>query len=300
MRKQTVTLIVLTASFWLWLPPASEYASRNGPHSGSRAAYAQAEPTATPDVDGIIYYIVQPGDTLSAIAFRHNVTIETLLALNNLSNSDFIVAGDRLIVGMITPEATEVPLTSTATRPPPTPTQTAVPLPPMMLCLTAFTDANKNGQLDGSEPLQAAVAFTVFDSTAVIANYVTDGLSEPFCIEITTPGEYQITRSVVPGEELTNSGNRTVFLNQGDVVQLQFGSIMGAEPTVPPAQPQPTARPLALTPTAAPSATATQTAPNESNMIQTGLIWLGVVIIVGLLFVAAAVTILFIWRPKTK
>lgn len=261
-------------------------------------ARAQAVPTATPDADGVIYYVVQPGDTLSAIAAYTGVPIETLLALNNLSNSDFIVAGDRLIVGIITPEATEAPLTPTATRPPPTPINTAVPPPPTLLCLTAFTDANGNGQQDPGEPLQAAVAFTVFDSTAVVANYVTDGLSEPHCVEIQTPGEYQVTRSVAPGETLTTSGNRTVIINPQDIVQLQFGGFIGAAPSVTSTpSPRPTEPLPQDLPVVGSGSSVETTAQDEPGVSQAGLIWLGVVIIVGLLLTALVVAILYLRRP---
>ncbi|NKQ37688.1 MAG: LysM peptidoglycan-binding domain-containing protein [Chloroflexi bacterium] len=295
MGRQKQILVLLAILLWLGLLPQPD---RVFTHHASRITFAQADPTATPNADGVIYYVVQPGDTLSAIAAYTGVPIETLLALNNLSNSDFIVAGDRLIVSIITPEATEVALTPTATRPPPTPTNTAVPAPPTLLCLTAFTDANGNGQQDPGEPLQAAVAFTVFDSTAVIANYVTDGLSEPYCVEIQTPGEYQVTRSVAPGETLTTSGNRTVIINQEDIVQLQFGGFIGPAPTAA-ATPQP--RPIEPLPEDLPvvgsGSSAEVTVQDEPGVSQAGLIWLGVVIIVGLLLTALVVAILYLRRP---
>ena len=293
MRKLKLALTALIPFLWLALLPLP---GRVFTHHASRITYAQTGPTATPDADGVIYYVVQPGDTLSAIAFRHNTTIETLLALNNMSDSDFIVAGDRLIVSIIAPEATEAPLTPTATRPPPTPTNTAVPAPPTLLCLTAFTDANGNGQRDPGEPLQAAVAFTVFNSTAVVANYVTDGLSEPHCVEIQTPGEYQVTRSIAPGETLTTSGNRTVIINPQDVVQLQFGGFTGAAPT-PAAAPPPAASPPEDLPVVGSGSSPATAVPDEPGVSQAGLIWLGVVIIVGLLLTALVAAILYRQRP---
>ncbi len=297
MGRQKYILVLLAALLWLALffLPTDVFT-----HHASRSTYAQADPTATPDAEGIIYYIVQPGDTLSAIAFRTGVPIETIMTLNNMSDSDFIVVGDRLIVGIVTPEAvaTEILPTPTATRPPPTPTNTAVPAPPTLLCLTAFTDANGNGQQDPGEPLQAAVAFTVFNRTAVVANYVTDGLSEPYCVEIQTPGEYQVTRSVAPGETLTTSGNRTVIINQEDIVQLQFGGFTGLAPTAT-ATPQP--RPTESLPEALPvvgsNSSAETAVQDEPGVSQAGLIWLGVVIIVGLLLTALVAAILYWRRP---
>ena len=290
MGKQTFALIALTAFLWLF----------SGPDYAISAAYAQADPTATPDADGVIYYVVRPGDSLSTIAFRHNVTVDTLLALNNMSDSDFIVVGDRLIVGLVTPAATptERPVTPTPTRPPPTPTNTAVPPPPTLLCLTAFNDANGNGRRDPGELLQAGVAFTVFNSAAVVANYITDGQSEPHCLEIQTPGEYQVTRSVSPGETLTTSGNRTVIIEPQDVVQLQFGSFITG--TAVPATTTPPASPIAPPDSSSPAGSETPTgaaAPGEPGAAQAGLIWLGVMIMAGLLLTALVTVILYRQRP---
>ncbi|MGC8880468.1 MAG: LysM peptidoglycan-binding domain-containing protein [Anaerolineae bacterium] len=41
-------------------------------------------------------YVVQPGDTLSAIALRFNTTVETLMVLNNLSNANLLHPGQVL------------------------------------------------------------------------------------------------------------------------------------------------------------------------------------------------------------
>jgi LysM repeat protein len=43
-------------------------------------------------------HIVQPGDTLSLIARRYNTSVQTLIRLNNLSDANFVWAGQRLIL----------------------------------------------------------------------------------------------------------------------------------------------------------------------------------------------------------
>ena len=190
---------------------------------------AQIDPTATPDAEGIIYDTVRDGDTMWAVAYRNGISLEELLTFNNLSESDFIHPGDLLIVGIVVPQATATPVvlpTVTPTRPPPTPTNTGVPPPATKICLVAFDDNNANGVFDAGESLQTAVAFTIFTAESVIANYITDGISEPYCTDNLTPGEYQVTRSILPGETLTSSGNRTVLIQAGDVVNLQFGGTM--------------------------------------------------------------------------
>lgn len=198
-------------------------------------ALAQVEPTATPDEAGVIYAIVQAEDTLWAIAGRAGISLAQLLEWNNLQETDFIVPGQKLIVGFGQPPTTPTPdvtLMPTATLPPPSPRPPS-PTPPLTaVCLSAFHDNNGNGLFDGGEPLQAAVAFTVYTNAAVIANYVTDGISEPHCISL-SPGSYQIARSVGTGEVLTSSGSQAVILSQGDMMLLAFGGQVAGATAVP-------------------------------------------------------------------
>ncbi len=230
---------------WLWLVLLSYFLSgglllwlRSVP-----GLQAQTPPTATPDAEGVIYDVVQPNDSLWGIAARSGISLTELLDLNNLSEDALIQPGDRLIVGIVEPPVSPTPEASptvAATREPPTPTVTPQPGPVTAVCLVAFSDENGNGERELTEPLQAGVAFTVFTTEAVVANYVTDGISEPHCLTELAPGDYQITRSVGRGETLTNSGNRTVILAAGDQVMLGFGGLIGSTPVptaVPPTQP---------------------------------------------------------------
>lgn len=200
------------------------------------AAMAQVLPTATPDEAGVIYAIVQPDDTMWAIAGQAGISLAQLLEWNGLRETDFIVPGQKLIVGYGEPPTTPTPdvtPTATATLPPPTPRPPS-PTPPLTaVCLSAFHDNNGNGLFDAGEPLQAAVAFTVYTNEAVIANYVTDGVSEPHCISL-APGSYQIARSVAGGEVLTSSGSQAIILNQGDMMLLAFGGRVTGATAVPP------------------------------------------------------------------
>ena len=43
-------------------------------------------------------YVVQPGDTLLVIATRYNITIDDILRANNLTDPNFVFAGQRLII----------------------------------------------------------------------------------------------------------------------------------------------------------------------------------------------------------
>jgi LysM repeat protein len=80
------------------------------------AAGEAPPPTPTPPIT----YKVQAGDSLWAIAAKHNLTMEQLLAWNNLSESSFIVPGDELTIREVEPsptptaEATQTPDVETA------------------------------------------------------------------------------------------------------------------------------------------------------------------------------------------
>lgn len=245
--------------------------------------HAQDSPTPTPDSDGVITVIVQPNDALWSIAARANISLATLLDLNNLTEDAFIQPGDRLIIGFAaTPTAVSSP-TSAATRLPSTPWPTAPPPPPTVICLVAFNDSNGNGQREAEEPLQAGVAFTLFTDEAVVANYVTDGLTEPYCLTDLLPGSYQITRSVGREETLTNSGNRSVTLLAGDQVMLGFGGVIGATPTA-----------AAVSPTQFPAATigngaSATAAPGVEGNDEERPFPIGVGILIGILLIGAAV-----------
>lgn len=201
---------------------------------------AQENPTPTPDAEGNIFVIVQPNDSLWAIAARAGIPLAELLALNNLTESSIISPGDRLLIGRgepaVTPTESGPPPSPTATRPPPPPTATAVPPPPTAICLKAFTDLNRDGKHNAGEPFKASVAFTIFTEQAVVANYVTDGASEPYCLQNLAPGDYNITRSIGQGETLTTQGDWTIALAPGNVAELAFGSYTAVIPIVTPIQ----------------------------------------------------------------
>lgn len=208
-RATRHSLILLALLFWLLL---------------AAPVWAQA-PTATPDEAGVIYAIVQPNDSLWLIAGRHGLNFAELLALNpGLDANALLQPGQRLIVGYGAPPVTPTsPPTPTPTLPPPTPRPTILP-PRTAVCLLAFHDPNRNGVWDAGEPLRAGVAFTVTDETTVVANYITTGTEEPYCIEGLRGGLYQVTRSVTPREVLTTDGDWRITLAVGSVAQLAFGS----------------------------------------------------------------------------
>lgn len=255
------------------------------------------DPTATPDEEGIIYTEVLVNDSLWAIASRSGISLDELLALNNMTEASIIKVGDFLIIGYVTPPETPTSEpTITPTLSPPTPTFTPLPPPETAVCLLAFVDANQNGIHELEEKLRPSVAFTIFNESAVVANYVTTGVSEPYCIQL-EPGTYQITRSLSQDEHLTTEGDMAVVLRQGDVLDLFFGGFIGASAT-----PSQTPEPLTSTPTIESTSIPEEVAPdpvttvplseNEEivengrspSWLTIGLIGLSVLMLLGVIF----------------
>jgi len=93
---------------------------------------SQPNPTAQPTVAQATpgqsaTYVVQPGDSLSALAQRFGVTREALAAANKISPSSLLYVGQTLTV----PAGGQLPApTSTPKPPPPTNTTVAIPQPP--------------------------------------------------------------------------------------------------------------------------------------------------------------------------
>lgn len=89
----------------------------------------------TPNADGSVTYIVQPGDILGAISQVYDISVADLRALNNLS-TDIIYPKQVLIIrNAYTPTATQPTATPTGRPtitpwPTSTPTSTETPVPP--------------------------------------------------------------------------------------------------------------------------------------------------------------------------
>jgi LysM repeat protein len=261
----------------------------------------------TPDETGAITVVVQPGESLWVIAARAGLTLPELLALNGLTEADIINPGDVILIARVTPVAVSPEEgTPTATPPPPTPRPTEAPRE-AALCLSAYNDRDQDGEQDADEPLRPGVAFTLYNTEAVVANYITDGVSEPKCLRGLLPGEYRVTRSIAPGETLTTPGDWTVNLSEGRELHQAFGSFLGATlpagagivtatPSLPTAAALTPAPPLPSAPAPLPSASSTS--PSAS-----GVAWriAGVAALFagGLLLLGAVLILLFRQRTST-
>ncbi len=90
-------------------------------------------PVASPTPPESPLHIVQEGDTLGAIARTYGVSIEDLMAANELTDPNVLHVGQTLIIPVSPPPT---PTTSPSAETPPEPSPTAVPLPTSLPTLT--------------------------------------------------------------------------------------------------------------------------------------------------------------------
>jgi LysM repeat protein len=163
-----VSAAVALGVLWLWqqthplLPlPATAVVAQLSPTAPAQAATPTAPVPAasqaaapTPTV-----YVVQPGDTLGSIAQHFGVTIDEIIAANNISNANLVSAGQSLVI--------PVPGSVPPTAPPSTPS-----LPPTNPPQTPLATST----LDPNQPLPAVTirsvsgAGSLADEVLVVAN----------------------------------------------------------------------------------------------------------------------------------
>jgi len=117
-----VSLVIALAVVWAFearRPDLEELAAINTPRPTAILAVSAAQATATvgpvatqsgeivatetptpdlPNESAEEVYVVQPGDTMLVIATRYNVSVDDILKANNLSDPNFVFAGQRLVV----------------------------------------------------------------------------------------------------------------------------------------------------------------------------------------------------------
>ena len=117
--------------------PATPSPSPGAVIPGEQPVPGEASPTNTP-VEPTIY-IVQPGDTLSSIASKFEVSLDDLMQANGLTDPDYVLVGQELLIPIgglppATPTFTPVPVPTDTPLPfnPPTalPTESTPPVEP--------------------------------------------------------------------------------------------------------------------------------------------------------------------------
>jgi murein DD-endopeptidase MepM/ murein hydrolase activator NlpD len=116
------------------------------------AAEQQQTTAATPEATT---YVVQAGDTLSAIARRFGTTVTVLMELNNLANPNLIYVGQTLVIRE--PEPTATP---DSTIPDATPTFTPTPTKPATATPTYTATPEPTATISAASVITAPVVWT--------------------------------------------------------------------------------------------------------------------------------------------
>jgi len=78
-------------------------------------------PTAPPRGTEVVVHVVQPGESLLGISLQYDTSVEVIMAANNITDAQWIFAGQELLIPLGTPTPVPTP------TPRPTPTPTAGP-----------------------------------------------------------------------------------------------------------------------------------------------------------------------------
>lgn len=233
MRKIYLPVLVVTALLLAGL------AIVTGP---AAPAYGQSSAPATPRADGSIVHIVQPGESLWGIAIQYASILgmsaeDALPYLQELNNNPaFINPGDEVIIrqgepATATPEPTieaTVDTAATAEATPPAVEAPPVDLAPTQapagtICVAAFDDANADGQRNEGEPLIANAAIALARAGTTTSTYITDGISEPFCFELTEADSYELQIFPPAGFTSTTEDTWAVAIANGESYTVSFG-----------------------------------------------------------------------------
>ncbi len=222
-------------------------------------------PTPTPRADGSIVHIVGAGDTFWSIAIEYapalGMTAEealpVIMELNN--NPAFISAGQELIIKEPDPNAAANAATAAESEATPegettegeaivvegaapaeaeataTPEASDTPAEETVIestsggvCLQVYEDINGNELYDNDEPLLPDAAVTLFRAGNTVTTYITDGVSEPHCIDNLEGGAYEIQVFPPANYRATTPDTWALAITNGVMVPVAFGVQEGA------------------------------------------------------------------------
>jgi LysM repeat protein len=215
-----------------------ETGSTGGDSGGGAEVPVGSIKTATPEADGSIVHVVQPGETLIGLAVAYQaygVTVDTIRELNNLT-SDMLIIGQRVIIRGPTsgalPEVEETPEAEGSPEAVGSPeaeeSPEAAEAPEVatgngQVCVLLFDDANQNGIRDLEEQKLAGIPVQITSQGQVIASYTTDGVSEPYCFADLSPESYEVSWESLAYTP-TNEQAWTAEVTAGATLTHEFGA----------------------------------------------------------------------------
>jgi hypothetical protein len=198
---------------------------------GAQAAPpAQFYSTSTPNPDGKIIYIVQPGDNCGKISLLTGVSVNDIITMNKLDQACTIITGQQLIIGF------GGPAYYTATPgPSPTPTLVLPSATPIAggngtVCFLMFDDVNGDGLRQDAELGIAGGAVSLTSLSGQFSQQTTtvsglDEYSDPLraCLENVPMGDYTVSAAVPDGYNPTTLFTYSLKVVPGDTAQVSFG-----------------------------------------------------------------------------
>ena len=183
--------------------------------------------TPTPNADGQIIYTVQQGDNCTTIYLKTGVSIDQLIALNNLSGDCEVFPDQALILGTVEP--------ATATLPGPVDTPTpGAPTPTPFdgsgeVCVVLFEDLDGNQMRSETELYLSGGVISINNRAGTYSETeeTTGGdpaLVEPICFEDVPEGQYNLSMGIPDGYIATTSLNYALTVSPGDTVVIGFGA----------------------------------------------------------------------------
>lgn len=176
--------------------------------------------TPTPNAEGRIIYIVQPGDNCTIIYLKTGVAIDEIKALNNIQGADCALsAGQELLLGLQAAQPQESPTPTLPAGPTPTPE-----LSTGQICVYVFNDINGNGVPDGTETSLDGGAVSITDRVGKISLTGNTAGPDPLCFNEVPAGDYNISVAVPNDYNATTDLNYPLTLRGGDQTTLDFGA----------------------------------------------------------------------------
>ncbi len=231
----TAVLFVVGASFILATQPANASALQQSSYQ-----------TPTPNAEGQIIYTVQEGDNCTRVFLLTGVSIEQLIALNNLDADCSIVPGQQLILGIV------ASATATPEGPTPTPTQ-GLPTPTPFegsgkVCVVLYEDLDGNQMRSETEFYLAGGVVSMNNRIGTYSETRNTVGGDPIlfepgddeddendlaCFKDVPEGEYNLSMGIPEGYNPTTSLNYALTVSAGDSIIVDFGaqpsSQMGAD-----------------------------------------------------------------------
>lgn len=198
--------------------------------------------TPTANADGQIIYTVQDNDTCTRISLLTGVSIEQIIALNNLDADCNLVPSQQLLL------ATVAPATATPEGPSPTPTQ-GLPTPTPFegagkVCVVLYEDLDGDQKRSENEFYLAGGVVSMNnrigtysetrntvggDPAFYDAGDDEDDTNDLACFTDVPEGEYNLTMGIPEGYNPTTSLNYALTVSAGDSIMVDFGAQPGSQ-----------------------------------------------------------------------